>query len=130
METQVKENSIDLTVSEVYALEGKGALDFGGSEYTEPRRGRLQPVKEGDDEYGWWDLKPGTYLITLNEVVSGLKGVGFLSPHPRLLKAGATHPTLFTMEWKKDYILPIEVSMQGLKIKENARVSKLMVLRL
>jgi hypothetical protein len=128
---QVKEHSMDLTVREVYALDGSGYLDFGGSEYKEPIRRKVEPLRRKDgDEYCWWDLEAGTYLVTLNETVDRVDGVGFISPHPRLLKAGCTHPTLFTLEWKKDYVLPLTIGENGLELKENAIISKLMVLKL
>jgi dUTP pyrophosphatase len=129
-EKQVKEFSLDLTVRRIYELSGRSSLDFGGGEYGEPKRKVIDPVKQKpEDKYGWWSLNEGTYLVSLNEAVEALAGVGFISPHPRLLKAGCTHPTLFTLEWEKDYILPLTVGAQGLKLKENARISKLMVLK-
>jgi len=85
-------------------------------------------VKEGEDEHGWWSLSSGIYLIELNEKVDPIEGLGLMSPHPNLLKAGCTHSTLFVHEWKGEYILPINVGSKGLDIKENAKVSKLMVL--
>ena len=126
---QIKPHSIDLTVREVYHLKSKGSLDFGGSEYTSSEMEKIEPVKrDPKDEYGWWDLKAGTYLITLNETIEEIDGIGLISSHPRLLKAGASHPTLVTMEWKHDYILPLIVGENGIDLKENARVSKILVL--
>lgn len=129
-EHQVREHSIDLTVRQVYAVKGCGSLDFGGSEYSEADIEELSAVKkEMGDDHGWWNLSEGTYLITFNETVEGIEGVGFLSPHPRLLKAGCTHQTLFTLEWASDYVMPLRVCKGGLKLKENARISKLMVIK-
>jgi len=129
-EKQMKELTFDLTVREVHGLKGSGSLDFGGSEYAESEKEKLEPVREKEeDEHGWWMLDEGTYLIKFNETVKPIDGLGLISPHPRLLKTGATHPTLFVHEWERDYVLPIQVSRQGLDLKENARVSKLIVLR-
>ncbi len=126
---QVKGYEIDLTLRDIYEMEDKGSLDFGGSEYMASERSRIEPVKRSEEGYGWWYLKPKTYLITLNETVK--KGfIYFISPHPRLLRAGATHPTLVTMDWNPDYVLPLDVSEMGLNLKENARVSKLFALRI
>jgi len=127
---QTKPHSIDLTVKKVYQIESKGSLDFGGSEYKASEAAKIKPVKKNpEDEYGWWDLKHGSYLITLNETIEEIEGVGFISPHPRLLKAGAFHPTLITLEWKSDYVLVLNVPANGLSLKENSRVSKLLVLK-
>jgi len=126
---QVKSYEIDLTLRDIYEIEDKGSLDFGGSEYRASEKNRIEPVKKSEEKYGWWYLKPKTYLITLNETVKpGF--IYFISPHPRLLKAGATHPTLMTMDWKSDYVLPLDVSEMGLNLKENARVSKLFALKI
>ncbi|MFH1403275.1 MAG: dCTP deaminase [Candidatus Altiarchaeota archaeon] len=130
LENQVKEYSIDLTVNEVYALAGPGKIDFSGREYEEPRRVKLEPKKSPEDEYGWWELRPGKYLVTLNEVVEKVDGIGFISPHPRLLKVGCTHATLFTLEWGSEYVIPLTVGGNGLELKENSRISKLLVLKL
>lgn len=128
-EKQVRELTVDLTVKEVRSVGGSGALDFGGSEYREAETEKLKPAKKEGEEYGWWKLDEGVYLIRFNETVKPIEGLGLLSPHPRLLKAGATHPTLFLHEWESGYVLPLQVSRQGLELKENARVSKLIVLR-
>jgi len=126
---QVRGYEIDLTLRDIYEIEGKGSLDFGGSEYRASGKNRIEPVKEPGERYGWWYLKPKTYLITLNETVK--KGfIYFISPHHRLLRAGATHPTLVTMDWNPDYVLPLHVGEMGLNLKENARVSKLFALRI
>lgn len=129
-EKQTKPHSIDLTIKKAYQIENEGSLDFGGSEYKASEVKEIKPVKKNpEDEYGWLHLKEGTYLITLNETIDDIGGVGFISPHPRLLKSGASHPTLITLEWKSDYILVLNVPANGLRIKENSRVSKLLVLK-
>lgn len=129
-EKQTKPHSLDLTVKGVYEIKSKSSLDFSGSEYMASEVSKIKPEKKDlGDEYGWWNLKEGTYLITLNEKVDEIGGIGFISPHPKLLKAGASHPTLVTLEWKDDYILVLHVPENGLGLKENSRVSKLLVLR-
>lgn len=127
-EKQVHRYSVDLTVKEVYRLTGGGQLDFGGSEHVEPKREKLAPSRKKGEEHGWWDLGGGRYLITFNETVAPIDGLGLLSPHPRLLKSGSTHTTLVVHEWKGDYVLPLDVGGTGLKLKQNSRVSKLLVL--
>ena len=125
---QVRDVSIDLTVREVLSMEGASALDFGGGEYKQPDVRAIEPMKhEDEDEYGWWSLEEGQYLVKYNETVDGLGGFGLISPHPRLLKACGTHPTLFVQEWEKDYIMPLTVPKNGLRLKENARISKLVL---
>lgn len=129
-EKQVNDLSVDLTVKEVYELHTPGVMDFGGGEYVESGKHKLEPVKAmPDDDFGWWHLHPGVYLVTLNETIDSIKGLGLMSPHPRLLKCGATHSTLVVHEWKSEYILPLSVGENGMEMKENSRISKLLVLK-
>jgi len=125
---QVKDLTVDLTVKEIYRPLSSGQLDFGGSEYKEPDLEKVDTYRLDEDaDYGWWNLEEGTYLVKFNETVEELEGLGLLSPHPRLLKTGATHPSLVVHEWEDDYVLPLNVGGWGLDIKENARISKLMI---
>ena len=129
---QVREYSIDFTVSSIYVPEKRGELDFGGGEYSESGFKELMPRKNSkDDRYGWWELEPEIYLISFNETWrrSSEDEVGLLSPHPRLFRTFAFHPTLIVMEWKKEFKLPLFVGKKGLRIKQNARVSKLLIMR-
>ncbi len=128
-ETQVDENSVDLTVKHVSILSGKGVVDFGGSEHVIRPRKELQPQKmEADDEYGWWHLTHGTYLIQFNESLDLGGSVGTIAPHLRLLNSGAYHvPRMVTGNMNVVEIHLI-VGTQGIDIKENARVSTLSVL--
>lgn len=126
---QVRSNSVDFTVCEVLKLKTEGSLDFGGGEFEASNVDKVEPVKrEEDDDYGWWTLSGGTYLVRYNESISQLEGCGLLSPHPNLMLSGCTHPTLLLKEWKKDYVVPLEVQKEGVRIKQNARISKLFVL--
>ncbi len=121
----------DLTVASVYALRGGGALDLGGSEYSESQRDELAPRKRSeDDKYGWWDLEFGAYLIRFNEVPRlAVNHIGYIQPHERLMHAGATHPTFYFRD-TRDYLETLlTVGAPRISIKQNARVSKLLVLQ-
>ncbi len=106
-----------------------GALDFGGSEYQEASVSLLDPEKKTPEEpYGWWNLDTGDYLIRFNETIKiPAKGLIMIFPHERLLAAGASHAPLAVENLDQKISVPIHVGPAGLKIKQNARVSRLIV---
>ena len=129
-DTQEFEFGVDLTVAEVHRLTGRGSLDFGGSEFSAARAERLEPIqRQPDDEYGWWPLQAGTYRIVYNEGVRlDEDEVGLVQPHPRLMEAGGHHPS-FAVFGEQDTIGTIlSVGSEGLDIKENSRISRLLIL--
>jgi|SRR5271157_285061 len=127
---QQGEFSLDLTVNTISHINMGGALDFGGSEYQEASVSLLKPQKKTSDEpYGWWNLDTGDYLIRFNERIKiPAKGVIMILPHERLLAAGASHAPLAVEDLDENISVPIHVGLAGLKIKQNARVSKAVVL--
>ncbi len=127
---QQGEFSLDLTVNTISHINLGGALDFGGSEYQEASVSRLEPEKKTPDEpYGWWKLDTGDYLIRFNErIKSPAKGLIMILPHERLLAAGASHAPIAIENLDENVCVPIHVRSAGLKIKQNARVSKTVVL--
>jgi hypothetical protein len=126
---QQGELSLDLTVNSISLLNSGGSLDFGGSEYEEASVSILEPAKKTPDEpYGWWHLSAGDYLLRYNERIKRTaKGLITILPHERLLAAGASHATFMIENLDENVCVPIHVGPAGLKIKENARVSKAVV---
>lgn len=128
-DTQQRAYGIDLTVGEVYRLTGSGRLDFGGSEYEAATRERMRPKKaQPEDDYGWWDVQPGTYLIRYNETLPATDHIAFLEPHERLLNAGAWHPSIHVDAPQDPLEMLLTVGERGCAIKENARISRLLLL--
>jgi hypothetical protein len=127
---QQGEFSLDLTVNTISLIDLGGELDFGGSEYQEASVSLLEPEKKTPDEpYGWWNLNSGDYLIRFNERIKiPAKGLIIILSHERLLAAGASHASLVTENLDQNISVPIHVGPAGLKIKQNARVSKLIVI--
>jgi hypothetical protein len=120
--TQVGDDGrVDLTVAEVYELREPGRLDFGGGE-LEPAGLEAHPRvwRDEDDDYQWWHLDAGTYLLEYNE---SLSAEAVLQPRVELAERGGTHPTLRVAELPT---VPISVGGAGLRLKENARVSSLL----
>ncbi len=120
--TQVGDHGVDLTVAEVHEVRGPGRVDFGGGELESPD---LEPHertwRDPDDDYQWWHLPGGTYLLEYNESASLAENARLQARRP-VLASGASHPTLSVRELKR---VPLTVSPGGIRIKENARVSTL-----
>lgn len=123
-DTQVQSRRVDLTVNAVYELTGAGALDFGGSEF-EPAPVDLVDTekKHPDDDYGWWNLGQGTYLIEYNETLSPGDMALLLTPLQRLNQAGATHASQVITDDSEPVQILLEVGDGGCRLKENCRVT-------
>ncbi len=131
-ETQQHDYETDLTVGAIFRVTGPGALDFGGSEYAEASRQALQPEKAApDDKYGWWELEPGTYIVRFNETIRQQdRHIAFIQPHERLLLAGGYHPAYHLRDRRDQLETILIVGEGGLRMKENARLSKLLIFHL
>lgn len=119
-ETQIHDHGVDLTVTKVYEIEVPGRVDFGGGE-LEPARvhSHKRHWRNEDDDYQWWRLEAGQYLIEYNESLDS-DGLVTVQPRLALVERGAFHPTLRSRELSR---MPISVGGAGILLKENARVS-------
>ena len=122
-ETQVRGPGLDLTVAEVLSVDFPGRVDFGGEELEPADCSPHERVwRDEDDDYQWWHLAGGQYLLEYNEVRSG-DVPALLQPREALLEQGAFHPTLSVGELGP---VPLSVPPAGIRLKENARVSTLL----
>lgn len=132
-DTQVEETSVSLTAGAVYEPTGPGHLDFGGSEFQLANRHSVEPIRrDDDDDYGWWSLAEGQYIVEFNETIDLTGGdYALVQPHDHLYWNAVFHPTLLLDEDDSDASLsiPFTVGHNGVEIKENARVSSLRVIR-
>jgi hypothetical protein len=110
-----------LTVADVYEIAEPGRVDFGGSE-LEPAETTPAPSEKRnpDDDYEWWDLSDGQYLLAYHESLSETDMVFTLQTRDELFARGAFHPTLDVTELPR---VPLSVGGAGIRLKENARVS-------
>jgi hypothetical protein len=121
-ETQVHDGGVDLTLAAVHTIAGPGQVDFGGGELADAETAEIEPRKRAaGDDYGWWQLGGGTYLVEYNERLAG-EGAVWLQPRVGLTERGVSHPTLRTTTLPA---MPITVPPAGVHLKENARVSTL-----
>ncbi len=128
---QVHEWWVDLTVARIYRVKGMASLDFGGGEFQPGKTELCLPIKRSpEDAYGWWELHEGYYLVEFNEnLPSRSNQVALLQPHARLLAGGCFHPTLLVQELNSELRVPLWVPKIGIQLKENARISRLWVMR-
>ncbi|WP_226022082.1 dCTP deaminase [Halomicrobium salinisoli] len=118
--TQTEGEGFDLTVAEVYEVVDPGRVDFGGGELEPAGTAPHDSAKrDPDDDYEWWHLGEGQYLLEYNESLTGDAAVT-VQPRTELLERGVSHPTLRVDELPS---VPLSVGGAGIKIKENARVS-------
>ncbi len=121
--TQREGEGFDLTVAEIYEVTDPGRVDFGGGELDpaglEPHESEKRAP---DDDYEWWHLAAGQYLLEHNEAIASTDVRFTLQTRDELLARGASHPTLHVTELPR---VPLSVGGAGLRLKENARVSTL-----
>ncbi len=123
-ETQSNRDGFDLTVNEVYLIESSGRIDFGGGELTgvDLTRHESEKKDEGDD-YEWWNLDKGMYLVEYNENLENHSSGLYIQPRIELLEMGAIHPSFFIGDSLPN--IPVYIGGEGIHIKENARISTL-----
>ncbi len=128
-DTQTGEDKVYLTVKQIYSLDKKGSLDFGGSELNLAERKPLLPKKRHpEDRYGWWSLNQGTYLVQFNEQIElEEKEIAILESQEELLQNGCFHPVRIITAKEKLSFIPLNVGSQGIDIKQNARISVLKI---
>jgi deoxycytidine triphosphate deaminase len=129
LDTQRAPDGIDLTVSGVFRTAGPGQLDFGGGEFEPAARERLEPdLADPSDDYGWWPLDEGAYVVEYNEAIRLGDGErGIVTPLERTLRAGAHHATAVVHGRANPLQMLLVVPAGGCRLKENCRLSRLRV---
>ena len=128
LNTQIQPNGFEMTVSEIYELEGAGAVDFDNSGRKTPTK-KMLPFSEN----GWVHLNPGIYSVTLNETVHIPSDIGAIALHrSSLVRSGVV---LGTAVWDAGYsgrseCLIIVHNPAGFDIQKNARIMQLLFFRL
>jgi hypothetical protein len=120
-QTQVYDGVVDLTVTDVHHVTEPGRVDFGGGELDAADAEPLGTEKrDPDDDYGWWRLDHGTFLLSYNETIDPPDGERLVvQTRDEVLARGAYHPTLRLDSLDR---IPVTVG-DGILLKENARVS-------
>jgi len=129
LDTQRAPDGIDLTVAAIFRTTGPGQLDFGGGEFETTPRDTLTPTLDApDDEYGWWTLDPGAYVVRYNEALTLTDAQrAEITPLERTLLAGAGHDSFVLNQGRDPLDTLLVVSGDGCRLKENCRLSRLTV---
>ncbi len=121
MKTQSQVNGFDLSVKEIFSLEGEGIIDFDNSKRSLPDN---VPIELVNDEY--WSLTPGSYIVRYNEVVSvPMNAVGIIQPRSTLMRMGST---IIGAWWDSGYSgrgQGLLIVGRPIKIYKNARVAQI-----
>jgi len=122
-ETQVHDGGVDLTVAAIHEVAAPGRVDFGGDELEEAEfEPRELTRRNPDDDYQWWHLDAGQYVVQYNEFYASDEPMA-LQARNKVLARGASHPSLRVRDHLP--LVPLSVGGAGIRIKENARVSTL-----
>ncbi|PZC48198.1 MAG: dUTP pyrophosphatase [Chloroflexi bacterium] len=126
--SQLQPQGFDLTLREVSAFDGPGQIGVSNDERV------LPPAKPlATDPLGYFELGPGAYLATLNEVVNlPLDIMALGRPRSSLLRSGVT---VGTAVWDAGYhgrsqCMLIVSNAAGFRVAKDARILQLVFFRL
>jgi dUTP pyrophosphatase len=128
LEEQLQPNGFDLTLRSVSNLMNQGHITTDNS-----RRviSELKPLEFAKDDM--LELKPGSYLITLNEIVHLPKNIMALAkPRSSLLRCGvAIHNAVWDAGYSgRSQSLLVVYNPNGFFVQKNARVNQLVFFKL
>ncbi|MFB6068840.1 MAG: dCTP deaminase [Halobacterium sp.] len=125
--TQTGPHGLDLTVANVYEVATPARVDFGGDELEPPRRSAVPTAPRTlRNDYEWYTLDAGQYLVEFNERLTPRGDEGYwLQTRDVVRASGGFHPSLRVRELGP---VPFSVGGEGLRLKENARISTLSAL--
>jgi hypothetical protein len=129
---QVHGYYVNLTASKISALDPIGQVDFGGNEYLAAGHIEMAPQRVRlEDRYQWWNLASGGYSVECNETLNLAEDeIALIEPDDRLLRAGASHVPQFVRGHVAPVELLLEVKATCMRVKENARISRIRLFRL
>ncbi len=122
---QIQQCGIDLTVANVFTLEGEGILDFSNEKRKIPGYREI-PINSDH-----WALQPGVYHIAFNERIVLPKDIaGLLMPRSSALTCGIVqHTAVWDPGYEGRSFFHAEAS-RPVKIFRNARLGQMIFLRL
>lgn len=126
--SQLQPQGFDLTLRDVSAFDGPGQLGVSNDERALPT---AQPLST--DPLGYFELGPGPYLATLNEVVNlPLDVMALGRPRSSLLRSGVD---VGTAVWDAGYhgrsqCMLVVNNASGFRVAKNARILQLVFFRL
>ena len=126
--SQLQPNGVDLRLERVERLVSAALL--GAADATREPAAREEVAADGR---GWWDLRPGPYVITYREKVNLPNDLmALIRPRSSLLRSGVT---LHGAVWDAGYsgrgegLLSI-LNERGYRVQRGARIAQLVFFRL
>jgi dUTP pyrophosphatase len=123
LEKQLQPAGFDLSLKEIHAYWGAGAIDFDNSERKLAPTRQLKP-----DTEGWYALPEGCYMVVYNEAVKmPLNVVALARSRSTILRNAAA---VGTAVWDPGYqgrsssLLTVH-NPSGIRLKQDARVAQL-----
>jgi len=123
LEEQLQPNGVDLTVGAVASFTSAGRIGPHNQDRALSATAALEP-----DAEGYFDLSPGPYLVTFNEVVSLPRDVMALGrPRSSLLRCGvAVHTAVWDAGYSgRSQTLAVVYNPGGFRLAQNARLMQL-----
>jgi dUTP pyrophosphatase len=123
LDKQLQPAGFDISLKEVHAYWGAGAVDFDNKERKLAPTRQLQP-----DASGWYALPQGCYMIVYNEAVKmPLNVVALARARSTILRNAAA---IETAVWDPGYqgrssSLLVVHNPSGIRLKQDARVAQL-----
>lgn len=123
LEGQLQPNGFDLTLRDLAQLTTPGALGTADSDRQLSVPGPIET-----DHEGWYQLDPGAYLVTFNEVVNlptNLMALG--RPRSSLLRSAVTiHSAVWDAGYRgRSQVLLVVYHRLGYRLQKDARLMQL-----
>jgi dUTP pyrophosphatase len=125
---QLQPNGFDITLRDLAGLLTPGRIETDNSRRSISTLAIIEP-----DEEGMYELKPGPYVVTFNEIVNLPKDIMALGkPRSSLLRCGvAIHNAVWDAGYSgRSQALLMVYNPSGFCVQKNARVLQLIFLRL
>ncbi len=121
---QVDAAGVHLTVGEIHSAHTRGRLDFGGSELKPCGTHPVELTERTPgDQYAWWRLEEGTYVVRFNETLKEGAPPSLLVGSRRLLACGCAVAATVCTGGEMRSVLTVPGC--GVHIKQNARIALL-----
>ena len=128
LDEQLQPNGFDLTLRDVKSMTSAGSM---GDTPDQRELAGTEPVPFG--AHGWLDLRPGSYLLTFNEIINlplNLTALGF--PRSSLLRSGVSIHTAVGDAGYRGRLQALMVvhNPAGYRVRRNARLWQLVFFQL
>lgn len=129
LKAQIQQNGVDLTVKIIERQLSQGTIDFDNSRRELSKTIEETPFEESPGKY-IYDLYPGTYLVTFNEVIRIRNNLMcYTLPRSTLMRCGAMiSAAVGDAGYKGKFQCQLNVyNPCGIRIYRDARVAQMVV---